>query len=79
MSLGEFIAEKLGTHDMLDNVTIYNIRMMNVLQIYGAQRYLSDGSLGLVIINLKTQGFGYAETDDDGSEPDTDFLEKLIK
>jgi hypothetical protein len=25
------------------------------------------------------KGFGFAETDDDDAEPDTDFLEKLIK
>lgn len=52
--------------------------MMSVSQIFGAQRYLSDGVLGLVYYWIDFKGFGFAETDDDDAEPDVDFIEKLI-
>lgn len=78
MSLEEYIAEKLGKSEELDPVTIKGLRMLNVKQLLGAYRYLADGVLGLVYRFFSNKGFGFAETDEDDSEPDTDFLEKLI-
>lgn len=45
--------------------------MLNVNKFYGVENVLADGVIGL--------GFGYTETDEEDAEPDTDFVEALVK
>jgi hypothetical protein len=75
-----YIEAKLGRNETLDLVTISGLRMLNVRKFYGAENILSDGVIGLVhIIINKQKGFGFTETDDESGEPDTDFVEALVK
>lgn len=58
-------------NESLSTVPVSGLKFLEVNRFIGFEHILADGAIGL--------GFGYTETDEEGSEPDTDFVEALVK